>query len=61
MAYRAQNPVGLLFHRGNNSGSLAIFTAIRRVSSLVSSLAISEPAVQALFMQLPTLVPRYFP
>jgi hypothetical protein len=24
MAYRAQNPVGLLFYRGNNSGSLAM-------------------------------------
>jgi hypothetical protein len=39
MAYRAQNPVGLFFYRGNNSGSLAIFAAIRRVSSRVSNFA----------------------
>jgi hypothetical protein len=39
MAYRAQNPVGLLFYRGSSSGSFAIFTAIRRASSLVSNLA----------------------
>jgi hypothetical protein len=33
MAYRAQNPVGLLFYRGNSSGSLAMLLAIRRASA----------------------------
>jgi hypothetical protein len=39
MAYRVQNPVGLLFYRGKSSGSLAMFTAIRRASSRVSIFA----------------------
>jgi hypothetical protein len=40
MAYRAQNPVGLLFYRGSSSGSFAIFTAIRRASSARQQLGV---------------------
>jgi hypothetical protein len=39
MAYRVQNPVGLLFYRGSSSSNLVTFAAILRASSFVSSLA----------------------
>jgi hypothetical protein len=45
MAHRAQNSVGLLFLAMQKSGSFATFAAIRRASSLVSSLSESSRAV----------------